>query len=119
MSHYPTFVTPIPQPVIDRFKQDRLEWVNSDCRNKACIDGNVTTDDGFYSTLYKCPICTRSNVNTNEYTGPIEKWTDEEMAARLKDRKDVYFDKDYRYKRGIEVMQLLKSIAGNVGKEPF
>ena len=115
MSKYPEFVPKLPQPVIDKFKQDRLEWVNSDCKNKACIDGYMSCEDG----ARKCPICTRCDSAYPDYRGPIEQWTAEEMAARLKDRKDVYFDKEYRYKRGIEVMGLLKSIAGNVNRGPF
>jgi len=41
------------------------------------------------------------------------------MAARLKDRKDVYFDKDYRYKRGLEIVGLLKSLTGGKTDGPF
>ena len=111
---YPTLVKPQPAtPVAPTYKDQLREWVTSDCRNKECIDGtmSIPSSDGQYSTLYRCPICTRANVATREYEGPIERWTDEEMAARLKDRKDIYFDKSYRYKRGMEVMSLLKSIA--------
>jgi len=44
---------------------------------------------------------------------------DRRNGRRLKDRKDVYFDKEYRYKRGIEVVGLLKSIARNANRDPF
>ena len=97
------------------YKDKLKEWVTSDCKNKACIDGYMSTPDG----AMKCPICTRLDAAYPEYAGPIEMYTDDEMSVRLKDRKDVYFDKEYRYKRGIEVIGLLKSIAGNVNRDPF
>ena len=97
-----------------------LEWVNSDCRNKLCIGGGVSIDDGKSCTYYRCPLCARSPVlSAKVYPGPIELWTEEEMAARLKDRKDVYFDKDYRYKRGLEIVGLLKSLTGGKTDGPF
>ena len=94
------------------FKDFLREWMMSDCRNRDCIDGNMTASDANYSTLYRCPICTRSQAVVREWDGPINYWTDAEMAARLKDRKDVYFDREYRYRRGMEIMALLKSLTG-------
>jgi len=110
---YPTITRPIPQPVIDRYKHDRLEWVNSDCRNKQCIEGYMSIND----EAWKCPICTRLDASYPEWKGAIDKWTDEEMAIRLKDRKDMHFDSDYRYRRGKEVMALLKSLTHDKSKE--
>lgn len=107
---YETVVINSPTPA--KTYSDKLkEWITSDCRNKACIDGYMSTDDG----AWKCPICTRLDASYPEYRGHIDLFTDEEMAARLKDRKDVYFDKEYRYRRGKEIMELLKSLTE--GKE--
>jgi hypothetical protein len=109
----------------DRWRDDRLEWVHSDCKNKLCTEGGVHIDDGQYSTFFRCPMCNRSDVFAPEYTGQVEYWTDEEMATRLKDRKDIYFDKDLRYKRGKEVMGLLSSLTFKkiekvvIEEEPF
>lgn len=119
---YPIKTQPPPPQrhptAFDKWRDDRLAWVNSDCKNKLCIDGGVSIDDGQYSTYYRCPICSRSQVAAPEWTGEIEYWTDEELSMRLKDRKDVYFDKNYRYKRGLEVVALLKSIAGGPARQP-
>lgn len=109
---------PSSPPAVYTYRDKLREWVSSDCRNKDCIDGNVAVSDANYSTLYRCPVCARSTVAVREWDGPVEYWTDEEMAARLKDRKDVYFDREYRYKRGLEVMALLKEIAGGTPKPP-
>ncbi len=99
------------------YKDHLREWITSDCRNKFCIDGGVSIDDGQYVTHYRCPLCNRTPVpSASLYTGPIEEWTDAEMAARLKDRKDVYFDREYRYRRGMEIMALLKSLTYGAGK---
>jgi hypothetical protein len=98
---------------LERWRDDRLGWMASDCRNKACIDGGVSVDDGRNCTYHRCPVCDRSPVpSAGIFTGPIDLFTDEEMAARLKDRKDVYFDKENRYRRGKEVIGLLKSLTG-------
>ena len=95
------------------YKDYLREWVTSDCRNKLCIAGGVSVDDGHYCIYYRCPICKRSPVpSASVYQGPHELWTEEEMEARLKDRKDVYFDREYRYRRGMEIMSLLKSLTG-------
>ena len=95
-----------PAPVVKTYKDHLREWVTSDCKNKLCIDGYMSTDHG----AYKCPICTRLHGSYPEFNGTIECRTDDEMAARLKDRKDVYFDREYRYRRGMEIMALLKSL---------
>ena len=114
MSNYPGFIPTAPQPTAPArtYKDALREWITSDCRNRDCIDGNMTASDADYSTLFRCPVCTRSQVAVREWDGPIEYWTDTEMAARLKDRKDVYFDKEFRYRRGMEIMALLKSLTG-------
>ena len=99
-----------PQPITP-YRDKLKEWITSDCRNKECVDGGMSIDDGKTSTYYRCPICTRSPIErAPEYTGPIETWTNDDMAARLKDRKDVFYDREYRYKRGMEIMGLLKSM---------
>jgi hypothetical protein len=90
-----------------------LDWVMDDCRNKNCIDGNVSYDNGKNCRLYRCPLCDRSKIpSASVDKGPVEEWTPEEMAMRLKDRKDVYFDGDFRYRRGKEIMALLAEISG-------
>lgn len=88
-------------------KNPLLEWVTSDCRVKECVEGTISIDDGKYRKLWKCPRCDRSTVAAMEYQGDLEEWTDEEMEERLKDRKDVYYDKEYRFRRGKEVIVLL------------
>ncbi len=104
----------INRPAPQTTYRDKLkEWVTSDCRNKACIDGYMSTDDG----AMKCPICTRLDAKYPEFTGHIDLYTDDEMAVRLKDRKDVYYDREYRYRRGKDVMQLLQSLWSGDG--PF
>lgn len=109
MDDYPVAVATEATP---RTFGDRLKlWITSDCRNRECIEGNMHTDDGEHVTLWNCPICNRSAVpSAATYTGSIEYWTDKEMAARIKDRKDVYYDREYRYRRGMEIMALLKSL---------
>ena len=106
---YPNVATPVPQK--KTYKDFLKEWIISDCRNKLCIDGGVSVDDGQYCTYYRCPLCDRTPVpSASVYKGPYEEWTDVEMAARLKERKDLYYDKEYRYRRGVEIMKLLQSL---------
>lgn len=98
-----------------------MEWVTDDCTNKACIDGNVSYDNGKNCRLYRCPLCDRSRIPSAAIDkGPLEEWTPAEMEMRLKDRKDVYFDKEFRYRRGQEIMQLLGEImgAGKISTRP-
>ena len=98
-------------PAVKTYRDHLREWMTSDCRNKLCIAGGVSVDDGQYCTYYRCPICDRTPVSSaSVYRGPYELWTEDEMAARLKDRKDVYFDREYRYRRGMEIMELLKTL---------
>lgn len=93
-----------------------MEWVTDDCRNKNCIAGNVSYDNGKNCRLYRCPLCNRSQILAAAIDkGPIEEWTPEEMATRLKDRKDVYFDKELRFRRGVELMQMLGAMLGGGG----
>lgn len=88
-----------------------LEWVTDDCPNKRCIAGNVSIDDGKSTRLYRCPICDRSKIpSAAVYRGPIEEFTREELEARMRDRKDVYHDKELRYRRGMEIAGLLREI---------
>lgn len=106
-----------PQENKRTYKDALKEWTTSDCRNKECVDGTMSIDGGQYRTLWNCPLCKRSSVpSAAVFKGTVETWTDEEMAARLKDRKDVYFDREYRYRRGMEIMALLKSLTYGAGK---
>lgn len=101
------------EPVVHVHKNWLLAWVMDDCTNKNCIDGNVSYDNGKNCRLYRCPLCSRSMVPSAALDkGPLEEWTPEEMGKRLKDRKDVYYDSDYRYRRGKEIMGLLLEISG-------
>lgn len=93
------------------------EWITSDCRNKLCVEGTVSIDDGKNRRLYRCPLCDRSPIPTAAvYRGPIEEWTADELQARMHDRRDVYYDKEFRYERGKEVIGMLRSLMAG-GKE--
>jgi len=50
------------------------------------------------------------------YSGPFGEWSATEIAARLLDRKNIYFDREYRYRRGMEIMALLKSLTYGKGE---
>jgi len=111
-TEYPVSNTP-SKASSTSFKDHLNAWLVSDCENKLCIDGGVTVDDGEHSIYYRCPLCNRSNIPSAAiYAGPYETWTVEEMERRLKDRKDVYFDKNYRHKRGKEIVSLLQELTG-------
>jgi hypothetical protein len=104
---YEKLATP-KSPAYEKWRDDHLAWVYSDCRNKFCIAGGVYVEEGEYTIAYQCPVCGRYPAPIAAiYKGPIELFSDEEIERRLKDRKNVYFDKEYRYKRGIEVMRFL------------
>lgn len=92
---------------------DPYSWVASDCYVKRCEDGLIhEEDDDGYSKVYRCPGCNRSQVAAAKYKGQLEYWTPEEMARREDERKEIASNKEYRKKRGKELIQFLGSLIG-------
>jgi len=91
------------------------QFVLSDCKVIECIEGHISIDDGQYSTLYRCPECSRGTVMaTAVYRGPVHYRTEEEMKQRFHQRKEINFNKHARYAVATEMVQMLQKMLGRI-----
>lgn len=80
----------------EKRKQTLDEWIVDICVVTDCRDGFVSKEVKGYSVLFACPMCDRHERELHPYPcipsakhwlGPFLKYTEEEMEARLVDRR--------------------------------
>lgn len=107
---------------VEKRKQSLEEWILDICVVRDCRDGFVSKEVKGYSVLFACPACDRHEREIHPYPcipsakhwqGPYEKYTDEEMEARIADRRHTA----ERLRRGAGRMPSLN--VEEVGEGPF
>lgn len=106
-----------PQQRRQSYEDFTLKWIGWDCKVKECVDGLVPYLDAGYSTVARCPVCHRFEApGIALYGGVLTFRTDEEMAQREAERRELVRDDTYRRTRAREFFADLQKTLDAIGR---